>query len=116
FDSLKSADVLTPDLDLGEKGLHLAGVLNVKAGSEVAKPIATIQTSDAASLARLPADAMAYVYMNLDSKTFHRLQGMSMSILNPENKTTPALDKAMADLDRLRPLNTTRAAPLPARL
>jgi hypothetical protein len=101
FDSLKYADALTLDVDLAETGLHLAGVLNVKPDSGLARSIPTIHTSDAAGLGRFAPDAMAYIYMNLGSKMFHQFQSMSLNMLNPGGKSTPAFDKAMAELEAL---------------
>ena len=42
FDSLKYADALTLNLDVAEKGLHLAGFLKVKPDSDAAKSIAEV--------------------------------------------------------------------------
>src|SRR5262249_14821928 len=53
------------------------------------------------TLGSLPPDAMAYVCMDLESRTFQRLQGMSLNLLNSSGKSTPALDKAMAELHGL---------------
>ncbi len=90
FDSLKYADVLTLNVDVAEKGLHLAGFLKVKPDSDAAKSIAGILTSDAESIGNLPRGAMAYVYMNVGAKTFERLQGMSLKMLSGGGKPRPS--------------------------
>src|SRR5262245_2349762 len=101
FDSIKHADMLTINLDFSHEGLHLAGVLNVKADSEAAKTIATAHTSTAPTLGNFAPGALAYAYLDLEAKTFDRLQGMSLRMLNPSGKPTPALEKATAQLHGL---------------
>jgi hypothetical protein len=106
FDSLKYADLLTLDLDFAAEGLHLAGILTVKADSDAAKRIATAPTSSASNLANFAAGALAYLYMNLDAKTFDQLQGMSLRMLQAGGKPTPELERAMAQLHGLGRIET----------
>jgi hypothetical protein len=101
FDSVKYADALTIDLDFSDQGLHLAGVLNVKADSEAAKWTATVHTSTAAGLGNFAPGAMIYSYADLEARTFEQLMGMSLRMLNPGGKTTPALEKATAQFHGL---------------
>ncbi len=100
FDSIKNADVITLNLDVAGKGLALTGILNVKADAPAAKSIASIHTSPASRLGHFPAGAMGYLYMDLEAKTFERLQGMSMKMLS-NDKPSPELAKAMAELHGL---------------
>ena len=103
FDALKDADALTLDLDFAAEGLHLAGALAVKADSDAAKAIAASRTGTAADLGKFPADSAFYVYMNMDAKSFDRLQGMGMRMLNPGGKATPALGPGHGPVPRGRP-------------
>ena len=96
FDRLKEADALTLDVDFAAEGLHLAGALAVKADSDAAKAISASRTGTAADLGKFPADSAFYIYMNMDARSFDRLQGMGMRMLNPGGKATPAIDRAMA--------------------
>ena len=109
FDAVKYADVLTLNLDFSNQGLHLAGALNVKADSEAAKSIATAHTSTAATLGNFAPGALAYAYLDMEAKTFDRLQGMSLRMLNPSGKPTPALEKATAKLHGLGRVESTGA-------
>jgi hypothetical protein len=100
FDSIKYADALTLSLDVAEKGLHLTGVFNVKADAPAAKSISGIHTSPATALGNFPSGSLAYLYMDLESKTFEQLKGMSLRMLSA-GKPSPELEKAMAELDGL---------------
>ncbi len=100
FDSLKYADVVTLNADFAEKGIHLAGFLKLKAGSELAKSIPTLTTRGADAVGTLPGDAAFYVYMNLGAKSFERLQGMSLKVIN-KGKPSPEVEKATAALHAL---------------
>jgi hypothetical protein len=106
FDSLKYADGLTVSLDAAETGLHLGGFLKVKSDSDAAKAIAGTRKSDAGSLGNLPRDAMAYISMNVETKTFDRLQGMSLKMLSAGGKPSPELEKAVAELHGLGRIET----------
>lgn len=101
FDSIKYADGLTAHIDISEKGAHLAAFLKVKNDSEAAKSIAGVKSDALASLDRLPPDAMAYVYMNVGARTFDRLQGMSLKMINTGGKPSPEVEKAQAELHSL---------------
>ena len=109
FDSVKYADAVVVGLGVAEKGLNLSGVLNVKADAPAAKSIAGIHTSTAAPLGNFPLGAMAYMYMDLEAKTFERLQGMSLRMLS-SGKPSPELEKAMAELHGLGRIETTGSA------
>jgi hypothetical protein len=109
FDSLKYADNLTLNLDFAKTGLHLSGILNVKSDSAIARSIPEIHTGSAPTLGNFAPDAMAYVYVDLESKTFHQFQGMSLRMLTPEGKSSPAVDKAVADLHAIGRVETIGA-------
>jgi hypothetical protein len=109
FDSLKEADILTADLDLGEKGLEVAGFVKVKTDSNLAKSIAEIRTGTAPTLVNLPANALAYIYANVGAKTFDRLHHMSLRMMNPEGKPSPELEKAIAALHGMGRVESTGA-------
>jgi hypothetical protein len=96
FDSLKYADGLTLNLDTGEKGLHLAGFLKIN--PDTAKAISANLAGEAASLGKLPAGELAYIYLNVSAKTFERFQDMSLKMLSAGGKPSPELEKAMAAL------------------
>jgi hypothetical protein len=96
FDSVKEADVLAFGLDFGAEGLGVSGTITVKADSKVVKSIAGIQTSDAASLGKLPADSAYYVYMNVDAKTFQSFQVMALQMMSPGGKISPELEATIA--------------------
>ncbi len=87
-------------LDVADKGFHLTGVLNVKPEAPAARSINDIHTSPATTLGNFPTGAMAYLYMNMESKTFERLQGMSLRMI-ASGKPSPELEKAMADFHGL---------------
>ena len=106
FDSIKNADQLVLGLDVAGKGLHLTGVLNVKPDAPAAKSIAGIHTSPAAGLGNFAAGAMAYVYMDMEAKTFEKFQGMSLRMIS-SGKPSPELEKAMAELHGLGRIETT---------
>ena len=110
FDALKYADALTLGLDFAPEGLHLAGVLTVKADSDAAKAIAAAHTGSASDLARLAADAAFYVYMNADSRAFDRLQGMGLRMLSPGGKAGPAQEQALAQFRALGRFETIGSA------
>jgi len=111
FDSIKNAGVLVLGLDVAGKGLHLTGVLNLKPDVPASKSIAGIHTSPAAALANFAAGAMAYVYMDLDAKTYERLQGMSLRMVS-SGKPSPELEKAIADLHGMGRIETTGSVSL----
>lgn len=90
FDSIKNADIIVLSLDVAEKGLHLTGVLNVKPDAPAAKTIAGIHASPAATLGNLPVGAMTYIYMDMEAKTFERLQNMSLKMMGSA-KPSPSL-------------------------
>jgi hypothetical protein len=96
FDSIKEADVLALSLDFGAEGLGVDGLLTVKADSKAVKSIAGIQTSDAATLGKLPADSAYYIYMNLDAKTFQSFQVMALQMMSPGGKVSPELEATIA--------------------
>jgi hypothetical protein len=98
FDSLKYGDVLTLNVDLAEKGLHLAAYLKVKADSDIAKSIAEVRSDRASGLGNLPPGSLGYVYMDVGAKIFERFMGMSMRMFGAGGKPSPALEKATADL------------------
>ncbi|MHB1559661.1 MAG: hypothetical protein ACYC61_19610 [Isosphaeraceae bacterium] len=100
FDLLKYADVLTLNLNLDDKGFHLAGFLKVKAGSNAMKSIPTIVSGGVEKLGNLPKDATFYMYTNLDARAFDRIQGTTMRMLS-HGKPSPELEKAMAALQGL---------------
>ena len=106
FDSLKDAEALTISVDVAGEGLSLAGVLTVKPDTALAKAGAQAASGTAADLAGLPPDASFYVYMNMEASTVHRLQGMSMRLMNPGGKPTPDQAKALALLDEVGRLAT----------
>jgi hypothetical protein len=101
FDSLKYADVLTLNLDVAEKGLHLAAFLKAKADADIAKSISETRTGDAGTLGNLAPGAMAYAYMNVASETFDRFMGMSLRMMAGGGKASPELEKAMAEFHGL---------------
>jgi hypothetical protein len=109
FDSIKSADKLTLDLDFATEGLHLAGCLDLKADADAAKTIATAHTSAAPTLGHLGAGATFYAYLDLEARTFERLMGMSRRLLNPGDKPSPALEKALGEFQGLGRIETTGA-------
>ncbi len=109
FDSIKIADILVLSLDVAGKGLHLTGVLNVKPDSPAAKSIAGIHTSTAATLANFSPGAMTYIYMDMEAKTFERLQGMSLKMIS-SGKPSPELEKAMAEIHGLGRIESTGSA------
>jgi hypothetical protein len=109
FDSIKYADVVVLGLDVAEKGLHLTGMLNVKPDAPAAKTIGGIHTSTSATLASFPPGSMLYMYMDMDSKTFERLQGMSLRMLG-SGKPSPELEKAVAVLHGLGRVESTGSA------
>ena len=100
FDSIKQADALTLSLDVAEKGLHLTGVLNVKTDAPAAKSIEGIHTSPATTLGNFSSGALAYLYLDMESKTFERLQGMNLRMLS-SGKPSPELEKAVAEFHGL---------------
>jgi hypothetical protein len=95
FDSIKEADALILGLDFAAEGLGVDGELAVKTDSAAAKSIAASKGSDAKSLARLPADAAYFIYMNLDPKSFESLQMMSLKMMSG-GKPAPELEAALA--------------------
>jgi hypothetical protein len=100
FDSIKYADILTLNVDFAEKGFHLASFLKLKADSQLAKAIPTLAGEGADALGKLPGDESFYVYMNLDARTFDRLQGMAMKMFN-SGKPSPEVEKATKALHAL---------------
>ncbi len=109
FDYLKYADILTLDLNLADRGIHLAGFLKVKADSDAVKSIPTLAAGGAEKLGELPRDAGFYVYMNMGARTFDRLQGMSLRMLN-KGKPSPELEKATTALHGVGRIESTSAA------
>lgn len=113
FDSLKEADALALSLDFSGEGLSVDGDLSVKADSAVAKRIAGATSGDPSAVAKLPADAAYFVYMNLDPKTFESFQKMGMSMLSPGGKPTPEVEAALAKqrgLGRVETIGTSTIA------
>lgn len=106
FDSLKYADVLTLNVDLAEKGLHQAIFLKVKADSEIARSIAEVRSDRASGLGNLPTGSLGYVYMDVGAKTFERFMGMSMRMFGAGGKSSPALEKATAELHAMGRIET----------
>jgi len=96
FDSIKEAETLTVNLDFAAEGLSVGGELAVKADSAAVKSIAASRKSDASQIAKMPADAAYYVYMNLDPKTFEKLQTMGLRMLSSGGKPSPELEAALA--------------------
>lgn len=109
FDYLKYADVLTLDLNLADNGIHLAGFLKLKADSDAVKSIPTLADGGDMKLGELPKDAGFYVYMNMGARTFDRLQGMSLRMLN-KGEPSPELKKATTALHGLGRIESTSAA------
>jgi hypothetical protein len=89
--------------------VHLAGLLIAKADSEAARAIATAHTSAAPTLGHLAGGAAFYAYMDLEARTFERLQGMSLRMLNAGGQPSPELEKAMAQLHGLGRMETIAA-------
>lgn len=98
FDSLKKADVLTLNLDFAAEGLGVGGELTVRADSDSAKSVAKARTSDAAGIAKLPADSSYFVYMNLDATSFDKLMKMGLQMNAAAGKPTPEMEAAVAAL------------------
>ena len=96
FDSIKEADALAFGLDFSAEGLGVDGELTVKSDSATAKRIAGAKAGDASAIAKLPADAAYFVYMNLDAKTFEAFQKMGMGMMSAGGKPTPELEAALA--------------------
>ena len=92
---------LTLNIDVSEQRLHLTAFLKVKPDSEAAKSIADVATGEAGALGNLAAGSMAYMYMNVASKTFQQLQSMSLQMLSGGGKPSPELEKAMAEMHGL---------------
>jgi hypothetical protein len=109
FDALKYADRLTLDLDFSAEALDLAGVLAVKADSELAKGIAASHPGTAASLGKFSPNAAFYAYMNLNATAMGRLQGMALNLFNPGGKKSPEQEKATAQLEALGRIETVGA-------
>lgn len=98
FRSIKDVSALTLNLDFAADRLHLAGVLDAKAGTSIAGAAAAGRSGNSSGLGRFPADAAFYGYFNMDAHDFQKFQGMSLRMINPEGKTSPAYDRAMAQL------------------
>jgi hypothetical protein len=96
FDFAKEADALAVALDFSAQGLGVDGELTVRSDSPTAKRIADARSSDAAAIAKLPADASYFVYMNVDAKTFESFQKMGLGMLSPGGKPTPEVEAALA--------------------
>jgi hypothetical protein len=109
FDALKYADVLTLDLDFSAEALDLAGVLAAKPDSAAAKAIVGSKPGRPVNLGKLAPDAAFFAYMNLNPKSFSRLQGMAMNMINPSGKTSPEQQKAMAQLEAAGQVEATGA-------
>ena len=96
FDSVKEADAFALSLDFAADGVTIDGDLTVKADSKTAKSIAGAKSGDAAGLAKLPADAAYFFYMNLDAKTFESLQKAGLAMMSAGGKATPEVEAALA--------------------
>ncbi len=110
FDSLGQGDGIVVGLDFSAEGLAIDGDLKVKDGSAAAKAIADWKGGDASGLARLPADASYYVYLNLGAKAYSSLQMFGLRFLSAGGKPSPELEaamKAQADLGRIETIGTS---------
>ncbi len=88
FDSLKTAEALTLNLDFAAEGLRVAGRLDAKpaAGAKPVEPTGKL----AADLGKLDPDATFYMYMNMSAESVQKWQGLSLRMLDPSGKPSPA--------------------------
>jgi hypothetical protein len=105
FDSLKYADVLTLNVDLADKGLHLASYLKVKPDSDIARSIAEVRSGHGSQMGHLAPGALGYVYMDTKTRTLERLMGMGLRMFNP-GKPSPEQEKALAEFHALGRVET----------
>ncbi len=96
FDSVQEADAFALSFDFAADGLTIDGDLTVKPDSKTAKAIAGAKTGDASSLAKLPADAAFFVYMNIDAKAFESMEKLALKMMSSGGKPTPEFEAALA--------------------
>ncbi len=96
FDSVKEADAFALSFDFAADGLTIDGDLTVKPDSKTARSIAGAKTGDASSLAKLPADAAFFVYMNIDAKAFEAMEKLALKMMSSGGKPTPEFEAALA--------------------
>lgn len=108
FDSLKEADAFALSLDFAPDGATLDGSLTLKADSKGVKAIAGAKSGDASSLAKLPADSAAFVYLNLDAKSFETFQKFGIGMMSG-GKPSPELEAALAKQREQGRVETTSA-------
>lgn len=99
FESLKTAKALALNLDFAAEGLRVVGRYDVKPAAD-AKP-AEVAGKLSAELGKLAPDAAFYMSMNMSAETIQKWQGMSLRMLNPSGKPSPAMTQAM---DRFKAL------------
>ncbi|WP_165226156.1 hypothetical protein [Aquisphaera insulae] len=98
FDALKDADALVLNVDAAAEGLTLGGVITAKPDSKSAEGFAKLSAGPADGLAKLPADAAYFLYMNIDSSTLDRLMNSNLRMMNSGEKPTPEQAEALAKL------------------
>ncbi len=96
FDAIKVADSFSTNLDFDAAGLAVASFVTVKPDAPVAKSIGNTPAGAGELLAKLPADASAYVFLKLNPDTLAKIQKMSVAMIAGAAKDTTAIDKAIA--------------------
>lgn len=95
FESVKVADAFVLNVDFDKDALDIAGQVTLKPDSEAAANLANSVTGTAANLAKLPADAAYFVYMNVDPSTFAAFQQMGMSMMFAGGKPPAEMQEAL---------------------
>lgn len=79
FQTIKVAESLTLSIDADKAAFDLSGLLTVKADSDSAKTLKSAKLGNAAELAKLPANEMAYMYINFDPNGMEGLMKLNMA-------------------------------------
>jgi len=96
FDAIKVGDALAFSLDFAPEGFALSGLTTVKADSAATRRLAAAGAGSGEMLGKLPADSMAFAYMNMNPEAMEAMQRLGMSLVTGEPNPSPALQKALA--------------------
>jgi hypothetical protein len=81
FDSLKVAESVTLSIDFDKEAFDLSGLLTVKPDSESAKTLKTAKLGSGSQLGKLPANQLAYMYLNFDPAGMEGLLKLNASAI-----------------------------------
>lgn len=96
FDSIKVAEGFALNLDFDAAALAVSAEVTLKADSEPAARLADAVTGNAENLAKLPADAAYFVYMNVEPATFASFQQVGMSMMFSGGDVPVEMQEALA--------------------